>query len=74
MRVTTDLVERLNQTQQALTKDEMHIRHRHAVVARLERSGKDTREARARLIAAIEHRCGCHKDLAKIIRAFQEAS
>jgi len=39
----------------------------------LERNGKDTSEARARLIAAIEHRCGCHKDLADLIHEFQEA-
>ncbi len=66
-----DLVERLNQTQRALVKDETQIRRQRAVVMRLERNGKDTREARARLTAAIEHRCGCHKDLAGLIREFQ---
>ena len=68
-----DLVERLNQTQQAIAKDESQIRRHRAVVARLERNGKDTREARARLTAAIEHRCSCHRDLATICREFQEA-
>jgi hypothetical protein len=67
-------IERLNRAQNAVLKGETQIRRQRELVTRLEQAGGNTRQARALLNALVERQCKYQKELASIIREFQEDS
>jgi len=70
--VLAELAERLSEVQAAVVNGETLIRRQRDLIVGLERDGKETSLALALLNTFIESQCFHQKDLARIIREFQE--